>query len=541
MKENTMTLKFPNGEDVIFEYGNPVVLLGANGAGKTRFSVKIEELNDTMFKSGSIENEKLLVHRISAQKSLTIHDSISIFDNESATRNLFYGATHTYATKIGNRYESNPATHLLDDYNKALSLLFSQENVQLQKAHAADWEAMNANKERPAPITTVVERATDIWNELLPHRKIDLTGNGVHVIYDRKKYHGKEMSDGERVMLYMICQALVVREKSLLIIDEPELHIHKAIVNKLWTLLERERPDCVFMYITHDLNFALSRNTDKILWVKNYDGERWNYDFIDSHDYSELPSELLYEIIGTREKILFVEGEKDSYDTALYKKLYKDYHVIPCGSCQNVIRYVKSKKTYETLNSIVVKGIIDRDYRTDQEVNALEADGIYCLKVAEVENLFVVPELLDIMEEILLSEPESAQKAKHTILSLYSENKENQIAASVNQEIKYQLSLFDIGTKKYTASEIKHFIDEKYSQEKLEEIVTRQREKFDEAITISQILKVFNFKNIANNIIGSYFGFPNKGEYPRRVLRALETDKSTDIVNAVKEYIPVIS
>ena len=145
------------------------------------------------------------------------------------------------------------------------------------------------------------------------------------------------------------------------------------------------------------------------------------------------------------------------------------------------------------------------------------------------------------MEQILLPEPGSTQNAKNKILSLYSENKENQIAASVNQEIKYQLSLFDIGTQKYTALEIKHFIDDKYSLEKLEEIVTSQREKFDGAITIPQILKVFNFKNIANNIIGSCFGLPKKGEYPRRVLRALETDKSKDIINALKNYIPDLS
>ena len=131
MEEKNMIVKFPNGEDVSFEYGKPIVLLGANGAGKTRFSVKIEELNDSMFYNSQIESEKLLVHRISAQKSLTIHDSISILDNESATKDLFYGGTHQGVSKLGFRFQSNPATYLLDDYNKALSLLFSQENLQL--------------------------------------------------------------------------------------------------------------------------------------------------------------------------------------------------------------------------------------------------------------------------------------------------------------------------------------------------------------------------------------------------------------------------
>ena len=37
------------------------------------------------------------------------------------------------------------------------------------------------------------------------------------------------------------------------------------------------------------------------------------------------------------------------------------------------------------------------------------------------------------------------------------------------------------------------------------------------------------------------FWVPKKGEYPRRVLRALETDKSKDIINALKNYIPDLS
>lgn len=204
----TLKIKFPHNEEYEFESGKPIVLLGANGAGKTRFSIKVEELNDPTFKNWNAQ-ELIPIHRISAQKSLSIQDSIFILDNESSKRSLFLGDPNEYATKAGNRFGSNPATFLLDDFNKALSLLFSEENRELQSAHQKDKQAIKENLKRPEPITTVVEKATEIWNELLPHRKIDLTGNGVHVNFESQRYHGKEMSDGERVMLYMICQVLV--------------------------------------------------------------------------------------------------------------------------------------------------------------------------------------------------------------------------------------------------------------------------------------------------------------------------------------------
>ena len=533
-----MQIKFPNSEDVTFEYGKPVVILGANGAGKTRFGVKIEELNDNMVFSGTITSDKQNIHRISAQKSLSIHDRISILDNESAVKDLFYGTTGSYASKRDHRFGSNPATHLLDDYNKALSLLFSKESVQLQNAHIEDKKAFASGRNRLDPITTVVEKATEIWNTLLPHRQIDLTGNGVHVIYHSAKYHGKEMSDGERVMLYMICQALVLPPNTLLIVDEPELHIHKAIVEKMWSLLEQERQDCVFMYITHDLSFALSRNTDKYIWIKNFDGNTWEYEFINFYEFSEVPAELVAEIIGSRQNILFVEGTKDSYDTALYRFLYPDYHVVPCGSCKNVIQYVKAGKMYEKLISSTVKGLIDRDFRSEREMTALREDGIYFLNVAEVENLFVVPELLDVMEPLLLADNGKAQEAKQKIEELYNQIKESQIAESVRQEIKFQLSLFKMGKGKYTVNQIKNFIDEQYSMENLKNIVDQTRQKFDSATTLNDILRVFNFKNLANNIIGTIFGLNDWGEYPRRVLRALAGKHKAEVITAIREYVP---
>lgn len=535
-----ITVKFPHEETVDLELGKPVVLLGANGAGKTRFSVKIEEMNDPKFKSWNA-TEEFPIHRITAQKSLSIQDSISILDNDSSKRDLFFGGSDQHACKLNYRFGSHPATFLLDDYNKALSLLFSQENKELQQAHLADKQAVLQNEERPAPITTVVEKATSIWNELLPHRKIDLSGNGVHVLYGENRYHGKEMSDGERVMLYMICQVLVQRPNTLLIIDEPELHIHKSIVEKLWTMLENERKDCVFMYITHDLNFAMSRIDSKILWIKQYNGTDWDYDTIESTEFSELPEKLLYEIIGTRQKIVFVEGEKDSYDYPLYQEIYRDkgYHVIPCGGCQEVVRLVKAKKVYQKLNSIEVYGIVDRDFRTEQEIEELKKDGIFCLNVAEVENLFLVPELLNIMEKVLVCPDGTAQEAKDFIKGLYDQNIENQVTLALAQEMKHQLSLFELGAKKQTPQEIKEKIDAKFSEERIAEFLAEKETIFSSATDISAILRVFNFKNMSKKI-GIKFRLSDRGEYPQKILRILRQNhpERDSVLEAIKLYTP---
>ena len=77
-----LCVKFPDDVEYEFESGKPIVLLGANGAGKTRLSVKIEELNDPTYNLSNTENT-MPIHRLSAQKSLSIQDSISILDKSA--------------------------------------------------------------------------------------------------------------------------------------------------------------------------------------------------------------------------------------------------------------------------------------------------------------------------------------------------------------------------------------------------------------------------------------------------------------------------
>jgi len=73
----------------------------------------------------------------------------------------------------------------------------------------------------------------------MPHREIQFWDGKVLVKKtDAPEYHGKEMSDGERVSLYLIGQFLCAPENSIIIVDEPEIHLHKSLVDKLWNKIE---------------------------------------------------------------------------------------------------------------------------------------------------------------------------------------------------------------------------------------------------------------------------------------------------------------
>ncbi|EJJ4544266.1 DUF4435 domain-containing protein, partial [Campylobacter coli] len=174
-------------------------------------------------------------------------------------------------------------------------------------------------------------------------------------------------------------------EQQIIIIDEPELHLHPSLTNRLWDILEKHRQDCLFIYITHDLNFASSRTNSDKFWIKSYNGEKWEFEQISTNEI--MPQELFLKLLGTRRNVLFIEGKNNSLDFKIYSVLYPQYQIITCGSCEKVIQYTKAFNDQSALHGFKAYGIIDRDYRSQNEINALMNKDINVLKVAEVENL----------------------------------------------------------------------------------------------------------------------------------------------------------
>jgi ABC-type lipoprotein export system ATPase subunit len=66
------------------------------------------------------------------------------------------------------------------------------------------------------------------------------------------KYGIAELSDGERNAILMAANILTVPKGTLLLIDEPERHLHRSIISPLLTHLFARRPDCAFIVSTHD-------------------------------------------------------------------------------------------------------------------------------------------------------------------------------------------------------------------------------------------------------------------------------------------------
>lgn len=511
---------------------NSVIIIGANGAGKSKLGAWIEQDN--------FQN----THRIGAQRSLAFGNYIKQMSYEQATHQLITGTDHPTNDHDqrwkwdGEKY--NYTASLLDDYEAVLSAVWAKQ-VKEESEYVQKCKEKDAASEPHTPVPKMtVDILYHIWSSVFPHRAIRLDDGKVIASFytdDRIiEYKARDMSDGERVALYLICQALCVPPNKTIIVDEPELHLHRSIMNRLWNAIEKARQDCLFIFITHDTQFAASHGRSIKVWVKSYDGHKWEYAFVQD---AELPSQLMLDIMGNRRKVLFVEGTNDSYDTLLYSNLFSEYYVVACGSCSKVIEQTKAMRANNQLHNLACYGLIDRDYRSELEISALNAKGIYALSVAEVENLFIVEELLDVVSQLQgYKDRTGVNLAKSYIMEKrFQPELQKQIRSAAIAEIKYQISVLDISGSDDT--DIQNTIANFFSGINFGKIKQPFEERYTSAYDsrdYKSVVKIFNRKSLKDSI-GHFFGITDK-DYCDYVVRQLNGNNANLIKDALRPYLP---
>lgn len=529
----TFSIELPNKTGV----GNPekidssghIVLIGANGSGKTRLGIWIEEHHQNKYN----------VHRISAQKALAIPEFAQLKNLEQAEKDLVFGRSDGHAAvarKIHDRWGGTPATFLLSDYDKLLSLLFAKSTERDRKHTENTKQSQSYITVADSPLDTIVK----IWGDIMPHREIKfLDGKVLAKKTDEVEYHGKEMSDGERVALYLIGQCLCAPDNSIIIVDEPEIHLHKSLVDKLWNKVEELSQTKTIIYITHDLDFAASRTDANKIWIKSYSGNStWTWDEVPSEE--SLPENMILEVIGSRKKIMFCEGDAGSLDVTIYQIAYPNYHVIPRGGCEKVIESTKALRNNAALHHMDAVGIIDSDYRESAEVDSLLTHGIQTIAVAEIENIFCVESAVRVVaEHLTLDQNQAVDKVTQYIRSALASELELQISSMAERRIQYLLGAFSKSFNDKLG--LTNGLNITLGRIDVDVIYNECKHEFDNAIasnSLDELLRVYNRKSLPARISG-ILGLAN-GEYKKLLVRLMKGPKRQAVVAALQIYLPTL-
>ncbi|MBE6031357.1 MAG: DUF4435 domain-containing protein [Clostridiales bacterium] len=271
-------------------------------------------------------------------------------------------------------------------------------------------------------------------------------------------------------------------EYAALILDgEPETYLKTAIVSKLWNFVERERPNSVFVYLTHDSDFVASRVNSKIYWIEKYDGSKWEWRQLQEN--KDLPQALMIELVGSRLPILFCESENEyKYDSKLFKLMFPEFKVVSSGGCDQVIISTKAYKSTGLPHKVY--GIVDCDYKMDEYLKSLAQNSIYYVPYFEIENLLLTDDILQLMIEKYSVEEDKGsviEGVKKKITELFVSQKDEWIAKHVAFDLRDKFDYRGKIKSLKNLDELKNlYAAERKSEEDIDSIATKYEKIHEE-------------------------------------------------------------
>jgi ABC-type cobalamin/Fe3+-siderophores transport system ATPase subunit len=393
MSDNKYNFNIPTSSNVQLNIplkeGKALFVLGANGTGKST-------LMYNLFQQNFNHAKRILAHR----QMWFLSNSMTVTSSQKKTTEQHM---KTRDNQIDSRWK--------DDYSSTrpdISIfdLINSENIRAREITSyvdlKDISSAEKASNIQSPLKTI--------NELLELSNIPIVislGENDELFaskYNGTPYSVAELSDGERNVLLICSDVLTAKQNQLIIIDEPERHLHRSIISPLLSALFQKRKDCVFVISTHDIYLPIDHKESSVLLLRDctWNGksiQNWNADLISDTD--EIPNKIKRDILGSKKNILFVEGDNTSLDIQIYQIIYPQITVIAAGSCTQVEKAVTGIRESQNLHWINAIGLIDADDRSDEQIESLNEKGIAALNCYSVESLYYNLEIIKKISEII--------------------------------------------------------------------------------------------------------------------------------------------
>ena len=360
----------------------PIFIVGGNGTGKSA-----------------------LVHKIVAQLSgaplLYVPGSRSTtFDQESlnltpaSRRNLqtqmqvWNQTSETRWRNISGNARNEKAIHDL----QTSEIQYTADAARDVKEHGRNSKAIEELQANNSPI----DRINRIMLESgLPPRLL-ITRGELRAIREEGDYSIAKMSDGERAALILASDVVASDPGTIFILDEPELHMHRSITLPLLSTLFKERRDCAFIVSTHELSLPAEWIDSDTVIVRGCHWTRdqpvwWSFDILPPN--APIPEEVRVDVLGGRQKIVFVEGEITSLDRPLYSLLFPSATVVERSTSREVKQAVAGLRANMDAHHIEAFGVVDNDGLTLGQIGELANAFVIALSVFSIESLYYCQDL----------------------------------------------------------------------------------------------------------------------------------------------------
>ncbi|MCM1093277.1 MAG: DUF4435 domain-containing protein [Lachnospiraceae bacterium] len=484
--------------------GKSLVIIGANGAGKTRFT-------DWLMSEISAK-----AYRISALNALYIKHEVDKLPGS-----------------IDNLYDEavSKAAFLRDDivsqFDRMMVIMIYYEMLNLIN-HKVSGAGKNGGGNH-AIAESLLDKMISAWLEVFPDNKVKRARG--EVLFARKDdgenlYSSFKLSDGEKAVLYYFGSALLAPENGVVFVDSPGLFLHPSITGIIWDKVEQLRPDCTFIYTTHDIDFLSSRRNAKVVWVRKFYFEikRWDYAVLPPD--AGISDDMYMTLVGARKPMLFIEGDaKHSIDAKLYPLVFRDYTVKSLGGCDKVIEATRTFNDLNSLHHLLSRGIVDRDRRSPQEVGYLRGRNIYVPDVAEIENILMLEEVIRTVASVHgKNEHKVFDSVRRSIIGQFRTDLHKQALLHTRHRVK-RLTECRIDGKFPNINALEKHMQNLVNEirpRKLYENLCREFQGYVASGDYSSILRVYNQKSMlpSSNVAG-LCGLANKEAYIQAIINIL--------------------
>ena len=308
-------------------------------------------------------------------------------------------------------------------------------------------------------------------------------------------------------------------------IDEPENHLNGALMRKLFDSLETARPDIKFIFATHNIQFIQSRENAELIYLEKTDKrEQWKFKNFKSYD--ELPLEVILNIEGTNDNIIFCEGEdRNSLDCRLYEILFPNYEIVPAHGCENVKKQTDAINSHQDVFRKKAIGIIDNDFLNQMKISTSTNNNIFYLPVNEIENVYILPYCIESIKTII-ENGKSIEEIQAEIISKINLKKEH-----IKKDFATKLlKKLQMDNKFKNGSSIRDSLNTimENNKEKFLDIYNDFENELENSISIKdydKLLSLVPAKMIISDV-AKIIGFSDENIYTSNVLKKIKEDSN---------------
>lgn len=433
----------------IRDLGNAVIIAGANGSGKTRFkqalvqafqgnpvmdltvaATRPQEEDDKYFGASEIQvvkgtQSEPLQRYINSRTygSARYVGSLVQIDSDRSVQSIKYQPVNWLGgdpddVETAGTYYFNPFPNRWREFMQYIhqkAAARDKKLAEMVKAAEPQETADKIREQHPDPL----EKYQRLFKKILPDKELLPINPASPSEFRYRTSTGQELpfnslSSGEQEVIKILFD--VARKDirhSVIVVDEPELHLHPTLSFQLIEALKDIGDNSnQYIFLTHSSDLISTYYaTGDVYFIDSQSSEgnqaRRLRDLSAEHpDLARVIGNNLG-LFAVGKKLVFVEGDESSIDRLSYQKVAQavdpDAKVMPIGSVTNIMALTKiEQEMRKSVFGIDLFMIRDRDGLSQDQIESLQASGrLRVLGRRHIENYFLDADTLAAVAERL--------------------------------------------------------------------------------------------------------------------------------------------